>query len=45
MAEDKIDIIFATETHLDGENNSELELVEYNFYRHDRPVNGKLGGE
>ena len=44
MAEDKIDIIFASETHLDGEKNEELELGEYNLYRRDRPVNGKLGG-
>ena len=44
MAEDKIDLIFATETHLDGEKDEELELGEYNLYRRDRPVNGKLGG-
>ena len=45
MAEDDVDIIFATETHLNGEKDAELELGEYNlFYRHDRPVTGRPNG-
>ena len=44
MAEDDIDIIFATETHLNGEKDAELELGEYNLYRRDRPVTGKPSG-
>ena len=44
-ADDDIDIIFATETHLNGEKDAELELGEYNLYRRDRPVIGKPSGE
>ena len=44
MANDSVDIIYATETHLSGETDAELELAEFNIHRRDRPVNGKHGG-
>ena len=44
MADDDIDIIFATETHLNGEKDAELEHGEYNLSRRDRPVIGKPSG-
>ena len=44
MANNSVDIIYATETHLSGETDAELELAEFNIHRRDRPVNGKHGG-